>query len=76
MGSYSRDHRIKQLLKEIVMNRRHYHTCVFFYVTHINQLNLILENYLVIFFYSKFQKKEILDIMDYLVVYLIIFTHQ
>ena len=30
MGAYLRDNKIKQLLKELVMNRRHYHTSIFF----------------------------------------------
>ena len=30
MGAYLRDNHVKQLLKEIVMNRRHYHTSIYF----------------------------------------------
>ena len=30
MGTYLKDNQVKQLLKELVMKRRHYHTSIFF----------------------------------------------
>ena len=30
MGAYLKDNQVKQLLKELVMNRHHYHTSIFF----------------------------------------------
>ena len=58
MGAYLKDNQIKQLLKELVMNRRHYHTSIFFYVKRINQLKEIYEHYFLMYFCLKYLKKK------------------
>ena len=69
MGAYLRENKTKLLLKELGMNRRHYHTSIFFYVKHIKVLNLIYVNYFLIYFYSKYQKREMEGIMDEIIEY-------
>ena len=35
MDAYLKDNQVKQLLKELVMNRRHYHTSIFFFMSNV-----------------------------------------
>ena len=64
MGAYLRDTHVKKLLKELVMNRRHYHTSIFFLCQTYKSLEPDIRKLFSNIFLFKVSKKEMEDIMD------------
>ena len=64
MGAYLRDHQVKQLLKELVMNRRHLHTSIFFLCQTYKSLEPDIRKLFSNIFLFKVSKKEMENIMD------------
>ena len=69
MGAYLRDNKIKQLLKELVMNRRHYHTSIFFLCQTYKSLEPDIRKLFSNIFLFKVSKREMEDIMDEIIKY-------
>ena len=69
MGAYLRDNKIKQLLKELVMNRRHYHTSIFFLCQTYKSLEPDIRKLFSNIFLFKVSKREMEDIMDEIIEY-------
>ena len=64
MGAYLKDNHVKQLLKELVMNRRHYHTSIFFLCQTYKSVERDIRKLFSNIFLFKVSKKEMEDIMD------------
>ena len=64
MGAYLRDHQVKKLLKELVMNRRHLHTSIFFLCQTYKSLEPDIRKLFSNIFLFKVSKKEMENIMD------------
>ena len=64
MGAYLRDHQVKQLLKDLVMNRRHLHTSIFFLCQTYKSLEPDIRKLFSNIFLFKVSKKEMEDIMN------------
>ena len=69
MGAYLRDNKIKQLLKELVMNRRHYHMSIFFLCQTYKSLEPDIRKLFSNIFLFKVSKREMEDIMDEIIEY-------
>ena len=64
MGAYLRDPHVKKLLKELVMNRRHYHTSIYFLCQTYKSLEPDIRKLFSNIFLFKVSKREMEDIMD------------
>ena len=64
MGVYLKDKQVKQLLKELVMNRRHLHTSVFFLCQTYKSVERDIRKLFSNIFLFKVSKNEMEDIMD------------
>jgi len=64
MGAYLRDTHVKKLLKELVMNRRHYHTSIYFLCQTYKSLEPDIRKLFSNIFLFKVYKKEMEDIMN------------
>ena len=64
MGAYLKDKQVKQLLKELVMNRRHYHTSIFFLCQTYKSIEKDIRKLFSNIFLFKVSKHEMEDIMD------------
>ena len=64
MGAHLRDHQVRQLLKELLINRRHYHTSNYFlfqtYKSEEPDNRRVFRN----MFFVRVLKKEMQDIMN------------
>ena len=61
---YLREHQLLQLLKELVMNRGHYHTSIYFLCQTYKSLEPDIRKLFSNIFLFKVSKKEVQDIMD------------
>ena len=64
MGAYLRDTHVKKLLKELVMNRRHYHTSIYFLCQTYKTLEPDIRKLFSNIFLFKVSKREMEDVMD------------
>ena len=64
MGAYLRNTDTKRLLKELVMNRRHYHTSIYFLCQTYKSLEPDIRKLFSNIFLFKVSKKEMEDIMN------------
>ena len=64
VGSYLKDNQSKQLLKELVMNRCHYHTSIFFLCQTYKSVERDIRKLFSNIFLFKVSKKEMEDIID------------
>ena len=64
MGAYLKDKQVKQLLKELVMNRRHSHTSIFFLCQTYKSVERDIRKLFSNTFVLKVSTKEKEDIMD------------
>ena len=64
MGAYLRDHKVKRLLNELVMNRRHLHTSIYFLCQTYKSLEPDIRKLFSNIFLFKVSKKEMENIMD------------
>ena len=58
-GAYLKNKETRKLLKELIFNRRHLRTSIYFYVKLILVLIGKLENFFQIYLFLKFQKKNL-----------------
>ena len=64
MGAYLKDNQVKQLLKELVMNRKHYHTSIFLLCQTYKSVERDVRKLFSNIFLFKVNKKEMEDNMD------------